>query len=1442
MNGIPDYSTEEKQLKDSPWNFNVSKLEDIEKKKDGNFFYKGEDPDIKNHLRHLGFALHKIHTEVESGARHRSKYFEEVKQVLNNTNHTHGYLKAFCQQLQSPCGFKGLDTAKLTCLIGHLSNLELKPLRKYFNDKRHKKSDFWEEKRLEKVFERWILREWRVGEKDKDKTSGKEYSYKNLKEKWESHQGGVVDFWLETDPRFTIPPYQDNNNRRPPRCQSLILNPVYLDSKYPQWRDWLTQLKGVDVVTAYLDDFESQLEELKSGKDKNYFDDCGKDDFKKDSQRRGLAALDSRLLQFIFDRVKATDSLKLNEIYSQAKGYKQNNRQNNRDDKNPEAFKEGLETAIRESALPDGLKTQRNYANDAIFAQGTFLHLICQYYKQRQRARDGRLFIHPEYRFRKGRGYENTGRFDDKHCLLSYCNHKPRQKKYQSLADLAGVLQVSPEKLRGVIDSQKGQTEDEKLTGWLLEIKGLKTNCKRAAKEQKDRRGRLKLDIQAVYDLIDHKRKNESPKKAKIKKILKASGVSDAAKLHPFCELAKKLCLDLTKALYDENLYDEKAQERWGKDLKRNPATAVYLLAQIHNIAFTERSGNAKTCAVCSADNAQRMQMVQTGDGKDTTAKAQRLPAIATRLIDGAVMRMARIVGGAIADDKWASIECELKKGQFVHVPIITESNRFEFEPDLKKLKGKTSSDKDKQGASGFAAKEDRIKSAALGISAYSGSNLSEGKFDESKEELDHIIPRSGDRGVLNDEANLICVSKKDNQIKGNQIYSLANLDGQYKKALFGDKTDEQIQNWIVEQIGDENGEHFRFGPYRSFINLNPDQRTAFRHALFLDDGHPLRDKVIHAIDNRNRALVNGTQRYFAEVLANQLYKKAKRFGRENQLSFDYFGVEAQSGTRGNGIYDLRKDYEKVADSDIASSAKESGKAQDAYSHLIDAQLAFAVAADAHRDEGSLKLDLANARLWPVDKETGELTDDNTIFKAICVARDDMKEKTLERRKPREKFSAHRSFTRDTFYADHYLPVLLKEENNQVSVRIGFDWKNSVELPENKNSLQNLNGLLKEGLCRGMEDQEIVCISSFCDLYEKLTAQNRFMQQVQKSGYCYLSINKKKLHEYLLRDHNTRNGQSSGELFDFCYKTLGYRTEKKNISKPEDLDEAIKADKNFKINKTILFPAKKEWIDCQKKWQAAEKKGKPFNGFLRSYFQCQQQHDGHQKARKNFSLPVVVTGQGKLLVSRQSWDGRRTAQILNDSDSRSPGNKPAIPVRLEDGSLGEKLADWAQSENVVKLSSRDKYQDGEIIDPSGWYLVDGEEISLPEAIDRLWYRIDDITAPSIKIRLAQDGEELIPDFLQTPVCQHGFREQKAKKKTSKFKYVPKKSVNDVCKEVYDKKVRPAKKGAVFVYKGASYKTGMKKAFKTAQLDPQSPAGKRLVYQAPPREPIRNDEN
>ena len=450
-------------------------------------------------------------------------------------------------------------------------------------------------------FENWLLREWRVNpEKDKPKAQGNEYDYKKLKDNWKNRLGSIIDFWLDNDPNWTIPPYQDNNNRRPPKCQSLVFNTDYLDKKYPKWQEWVSELKKC-VKKDYLNDYEDGLKELKSGKGRSYFEDHMEGELRKDSCRRNLKQLDARILHFILDRAKAQDTLELNEIYSHAKKIKQI--QSTEQEKG--SAKTSLNNALSTSDLPESLKTSVDYEDDAIFLMGSFFHLVCKYYKVRQRAREGRVFIHPEYREMKGRGYENTGRFDGKNHLLTYCNHKPRQKRYQLIGDVAGVLQLSIKDLKNFIQDKDGESSDEKILSWLSGIDSLKTNCERAAKEQKERRGRLKLDIQNIFDIIHYRRNNENLTDKKVKLILKNN---DRFKLYTFCQRAKKLCENL--------MYDFAKQEQWKDSLERNPASAVYILAQIHNVAFKDRSGNSKTCAVCSTDNAHRMETTTNNDGK----------------------------------------------------------------------------------------------------------------------------------------------------------------------------------------------------------------------------------------------------------------------------------------------------------------------------------------------------------------------------------------------------------------------------------------------------------------------------------------------------------------------------------------------------------------------------------------------------------------------------------------------------------------------------------------------------------------------------------------------------------------------------------------------------------------------------------------------------------
>ena len=1336
------------------WFFNPTGRFDLGKAESKSKFDNADDKQewLKTYLHHLAYALHKTLDELESGGRHRSKYFNEVEKVLDNENHTYSYLKNFCRKLQSG-GYQGLDKEKLARLIGHLSNLELKPLRKYFNDKEHQRTDYWDEARLSKIFDRWILREWRVGEKDKNKkTENHAENYKKLKVCWkkfvddDKHHTltenkkipiAVIKFWLDKNPESTIPPYQDNNNRRPPKCQSLILNPKFLDKKYPEWQHWLGKLRKLETVEKYLIDFEDQLKSLESGKDNSYFSDKETNLEKKNGvpkspqelkagnqERRTLKALDARILQFILDRVKADDPLKLNEIYSHIKKW----RQEQSTEQEMQTAESKLEVAIEESSLPNELKTDRDYNDNGLLKEGKFLHLVCKYYKQRQRAKDGRLFIHPEYRYFKNRGYENTGRFDDENCLLTYCNHKPRQKKYQSFHDIAGVLHVAPEKLKKEVCG----TCIKKIVKWMEKetsnTSSLKANCERAAKEQKDRRGRLKDDISDIY-------KNDA-----------------SSSLRRFCERAKRICCELTKKLYSAG-----KQESWRNDLERNPAAAVYLLAQLNNIAYKDRSGNSNICSVCSADNAYRMQSIEiTKDNgsSEYSAKAQRLPAIPTRLIDGAVMRMARIVGDAITKDKWGKIKKELEADRKVRVPIIIESNRFEFEPSREELV-KSQRTKPRKGKplehggdqdlfqKNFQEKITRIKDAGHFICPYY-EDTDIGNFGE----MDHIIPRKSKWGTLNDEANLIWASHIGNHHKTNTHLSLGDLAKSYKKAQFPGMSDESIKNWIIEQIGNGEGESFIFGRYHSFINLTQDQRKAFRHALFLV-GHDLRDKVIRAIDNRNRTLVNGTQRYFAEMLANKLYKKAKTIGEHRSLSFDYFEVTSDGSSSNISVPFVRKFFESKKDEDgnlvhpeLQDHIKGNGQ-QSTYSHLIDAKTAFMIALSQHYKQGSLKIN--DQYISPLDyaDEHGELKD---LYNAIKVNHDptDPKREKLERKKAEKGFFEHKTLFDSNSRAWHFLKLIEIDSDNGKRYLKGFlevrtlksclkhdDWQETIdnkygftEEPGKENEKHHLYGkLLSPG-----EEQSLVNLYSPNKGKYQFGYQNERQQwpkviiENQKLGNKHFTvrlyqIDKTKVAQFLLENFNTKSTPNNWkkkdmDVYDKLQK-LWYFTKRKNLIKNGNPDFSY-----TKENLKTVFQnpsLSRTWKELNEEWTCKSSGGdSDCFQFLKEHFLTNKlnttervKHSPHQRVRKEFSLPISSKGQGFMLIARRTWNNKLIYQCQAEKSGEAGAGLYKKRIN-EQRKPYDSLTFYFRSRNIVLLKKLNEIKtcllkQGNFIDVDKWF-------------------------------------------------------------------------------------------------------------------------------------------
>ncbi|WP_422474353.1 type II-B CRISPR-associated RNA-guided endonuclease Cas9/Csx12 [Endozoicomonas sp. ALB032] len=157
----------------------------------------------------------------EEGHLHRRDYLQNIASDI--CLEKDGKLKEIFSQTP-------LSVDEFSKLIGHVSNLKLSTLRRYFNDSsfsKSKKGDYWDEERFSKQFWRSI-KNWHCDQQTKA-------NWQKLL-KLRKTQQSVINLMLTIDPLLTIPPYEDQNNRRPPKDKTLYFSASALDRAYPRWR------------------------------------------------------------------------------------------------------------------------------------------------------------------------------------------------------------------------------------------------------------------------------------------------------------------------------------------------------------------------------------------------------------------------------------------------------------------------------------------------------------------------------------------------------------------------------------------------------------------------------------------------------------------------------------------------------------------------------------------------------------------------------------------------------------------------------------------------------------------------------------------------------------------------------------------------------------------------------------------------------------------------------------------------------------------------------------------------------------------------------------------------------------------------------------------------------------------------------------------------------
>lgn len=171
--------------------------------------------------------------DIRMGARHRRDYLANIQKELNKDSRL--------AALRSKLG-----ETRLYCLIGNVSNLQLRTLRWYFNDPSMRAADRYDDPRLLDALRRWA-EGWRPETDDEKET--RRALLKSL------NQATSALEWLQTsDPEISIPPYEDQDNRRPPKDQTLWLNPEALGRQYANWQIWANNLRKAQTNAGWFED------------------------------------------------------------------------------------------------------------------------------------------------------------------------------------------------------------------------------------------------------------------------------------------------------------------------------------------------------------------------------------------------------------------------------------------------------------------------------------------------------------------------------------------------------------------------------------------------------------------------------------------------------------------------------------------------------------------------------------------------------------------------------------------------------------------------------------------------------------------------------------------------------------------------------------------------------------------------------------------------------------------------------------------------------------------------------------------------------------------------------------------------------------------------------------------------------------------------------------
>jgi|GEM_PF-5444063 len=143
-----------------------------------------------------------------------------------------------------------LSSTTFSALVCNISNMQLRVLRKYFNKLEYsEQGDQYESDRFIKLYRRWIT-SWRVDDTDVEKKQARKELLAYLAVAIRDRKP-AINVLLEINGMKTVPPYEDQDNRRPPKTKTLVLSLDALNTLYgKKWQSWVRSFEKLNVLVS----------------------------------------------------------------------------------------------------------------------------------------------------------------------------------------------------------------------------------------------------------------------------------------------------------------------------------------------------------------------------------------------------------------------------------------------------------------------------------------------------------------------------------------------------------------------------------------------------------------------------------------------------------------------------------------------------------------------------------------------------------------------------------------------------------------------------------------------------------------------------------------------------------------------------------------------------------------------------------------------------------------------------------------------------------------------------------------------------------------------------------------------------------------------------------------------------------------------------------------